>query len=194
MNKKKVNINRQNFCNIINEKEYKTGAEIGLGFGSYSQFLLENSNLEKLYSIDPFDPGGHEHYNGLELTKEKLSHFPGRSVFVRKTSEEAAVGFEDETLDFIYIDGDHRKEYVEKDLLAWYPKLKKNGLFSGHDYCEITYGCGGVVTAVDEFCESYNIETLYITSVTDLPLRENREVDLKGGMEEQVGSWFFYKQ
>jgi predicted O-methyltransferase YrrM len=53
---------------------------------------------------------------------------------MRTTSEEASSHFEDESLDFVYIDGDHTYNAVTLDLEKWYPKVKKGGLFYGHDY------------------------------------------------------------
>ncbi len=191
MKKEKLKTNRRDFCNIINEKNYQIGVEIGLGFGSYSEYLLKNSKLEKLYSIDPFDSTTAEFYDGLKSTKQKLLPFSDRSTFIRKTSKDAVIDFEDGSLDFIYIDGDHRTEFVKEDMILWYPKLKMGGFFSGHDY---DHSQQGLVDVVNEFCESFNIETLYITSTTNLPMRKSAAEDVEGGMEEQVSSWFFYKK
>ena len=60
-------------------------------------------------------------------------------------SVEAAQGFEDESIDLIFLDGDHGQEYVARELDAWIPKVKTGGIISGHDfYCE------GIRTAVYE--------------------------------------------
>ena len=47
--------------------------------------------------------------------------------------------------DMIYIDAAHDYESVKKDILAWYPKLKKNGIMVGDDFSS-----PGVKQAVDE--------------------------------------------
>ena len=39
----------------------------------------------------------------------------------------------DESIDFMFIDGDHRYTQFKKDVRNWYPKIKKDGIFSGHD-------------------------------------------------------------
>ena len=54
-------------------------------------------------------------------------------VPVKSDSVVAAQGFDDRSLDMIFIDGDHRFEGCYADLVAWYPKLKPNGIFLGHD-------------------------------------------------------------
>jgi predicted O-methyltransferase YrrM len=49
-------------------------------------------------------------------------------------SAESAERFEDASLDFIFIDAAHDYNSVVKDLAAWWPKLKPDGIFAGHDY------------------------------------------------------------
>lgn len=66
---------------------------------------------------------------------------------VRKDSVTASKDYKDNSLDFVYIDADHRYEFVKADIDAWYPKVKKGGYIGGHDY---EPGWAGVVKAVDE--------------------------------------------
>jgi len=72
-------------------------------------------------------------------------------------SDDAVEYFEDESLDFIFIDGLHTYEQVLKDCINYYPKIKKNGLFAGHDYSAII----GVKKAVDEFASSVNKQIVH---------------------------------
>lgn len=52
-------------------------------------------------------------------------------------SAESASQFDDGSLDGVFIDAAHDYDSVVKDLAAWYPKVKPDGIFSGHDYpCE----------------------------------------------------------
>jgi predicted O-methyltransferase YrrM len=62
---------------------------------------------------------------------------------VVSSSVEAANGFEDAALDWVFIDANHTYEAVLADILAWAPKLKDGGLMSGHDF-----GQRGVTDAV----------------------------------------------
>jgi predicted O-methyltransferase YrrM len=50
------------------------------------------------------------------------------------TSEEASKLFLEHSIDVVYIDGDHRYEFVKKDIELWLPKIKRNGIICGHDY------------------------------------------------------------
>jgi predicted O-methyltransferase YrrM len=71
---------------------------------------------------------------------------------VKKISWEAALDYEDESLDFIFIDASHDYESVKKDINSWLPKLKINGLIAGHDYYHIP-----VSMAVNEILGVENI-------------------------------------
>lgn len=45
----------------------------------------------------------------------------------------AADMFEDESIDFMFIDGDHSTEAVLRDIEIWLPKVKKGGILAGDD-------------------------------------------------------------
>lgn len=47
-------------------------------------------------------------------------------------STAAAQIFQDNSLDFIFIDGDHSYSSVKQDILVWLPKLKEGGTICGH--------------------------------------------------------------
>jgi predicted O-methyltransferase YrrM len=65
------------------------------------------------------------------------------------TSLEASKLFENGSLDFVFIDGDHSYQGCSTDIDCWFPKLKSGGLLSGHDYRDDKdYG---VKRAVHEF-------------------------------------------
>lgn len=62
-------------------------------------------------------------------------------------SWEIATKFEDNSLDFVFIDACHEYEPLKKDILAWMSKIKAGGILAGHDYTE---GYVTVRQAVDE--------------------------------------------
>jgi predicted O-methyltransferase YrrM len=53
---------------------------------------------------------------------------------IRMTSTEAAKLYENETLDFVFIDAGHEYDDVIGDINSWLPKVKKTGMLSGHDF------------------------------------------------------------
>ncbi|CAD7929141.1 unnamed protein product [Amoebophrya sp. A120] len=57
--------------------------------------------------------------------------------------------------DLIFIDGDHSYEGVQRDLAAWYPRLRAGGVLAGHDFDIQWYG---VVLAVLEFVQKQNLK------------------------------------
>lgn len=49
------------------------------------------------------------------------------------SSKEAVAKFEDKSIDFLFLDGDHRYEQFKEDLVMWLPKMKVGGIICGHD-------------------------------------------------------------
>ena len=92
---------------------------------------------------EDFFEGGNIYLNFLKNTE------PVKDIInpIRALSTEGAKLYEKESLDFIFIDAAHDYENVKKDINAWYPKLKKNGIIAGHDYDSHP----GTKQAVDEF-------------------------------------------
>ena len=65
--------------------------------------------------------------SNTEKVKHIITPIVGDSVSV-------AGQYADNSLDFVFIDGDHRYEPVKNDILAWLPKMKIGSILSGHDY------------------------------------------------------------
>ena len=53
---------------------------------------------------------------------------------MKMSSEESCLGFEDNSLDLVWIDASHEYEFVSKDIEMWYKKIKPGGILSGHDW------------------------------------------------------------
>jgi hypothetical protein len=67
---------------------------------------------------------------------------------VKSMSWDAAKEYGDLSLDMVFLDAGHDYESVKKDLNAWWPKIKKEGIFAGHDY---NHSQEGVTLAVNQF-------------------------------------------
>jgi hypothetical protein len=137
---------RADFTKIINELGFKTGVEVGVHKGHFSEHILANSNIEKMYSIDAWmeDEATTRaarkkcEHGKMELcyqeTVSKLSRFGNRSVIIRDLSENAVKQFKNESLDFVYLDASHRFTGFTMDLINFWEKTKWGGLFAGDDY------------------------------------------------------------
>ena len=153
---------------LLNEiySEPKVGVEIGVYRGQLSwRLLAANKNLF-LYMVDPWAEVGEdssyrttddkiarlsqdEHDSVMANALDEVKPFKGRYEVLRMTSKDAAPRFTYESLDFVFIDGDHSQEGCALDIRIWWPKVKVGGVLSGHDYRdERNYG---VIPAVDEF-------------------------------------------
>ena len=152
------------------------GVEIGVLEGYFSETILLYSDLSRLHSIDPwreFDTTAYDdcantkqqqHEEKYQFTQERLKKYGERSNILRMTSEEAARQFQGESLDFVYIDANHSYEEGKKDIMMWWPKVKKGGIFSGHDYLDdqLPEGNFGIKRAVDEFTKEHNQDVFVI--------------------------------
>jgi hypothetical protein len=142
-----------------------TGLELGVWSGHNLAYLLEQcSNVSMLYGVDPYLPYQDwnrfidtDFINSVRATAEQnLAHFPTRSKLINTNSVEAAKQFSDNSLDFIFIDGDHSYERCFEDLNLWYSKVRPGGLFSGHDFSLV-----GVNKAILDFRRQNNIDDFF---------------------------------
>ncbi len=77
---------------------------------------------------------------------------------LRMKSLEAVAKFPDESLDWVYIDGDHSYEAVKADLLAWLRKVKSGGALVGDDYDWLDEtGAPSVRRAVEEVLSEWRL-------------------------------------
>lgn len=120
--------------------------EIGTWEGDFSFELLSKCQFKKVYCVDPYKHFDDESYpdgmNSLtqadfdakfKTVNERFKIYGDRVEFLRMTSEEASKMFQDNSIDFVYIDGNHEYKYVKKDIELWYPKVKIGGYCTGDD-------------------------------------------------------------
>ncbi|HEY0980940.1 MULTISPECIES: class I SAM-dependent methyltransferase [unclassified Schlesneria] len=146
------------------------GVEVGVFDGSTSDVLLREFPQLTLWMVDPWAPfTGCEPLSHLDqvaferIFHEALwwtSHAPERRHVLRETSNRAASGFSDGSLDFVFIDANHQYETVCTDLDCWWPKVRTAGYLCGHDYGVYGDATGewGVKRAVDAFVATQSRE------------------------------------
>lgn len=93
---------------------------------------------------------------------------------------EALAQFPDRSLDFVYIDGNHKYGHVAMDLTEWSQKIKKGGVISGHDYYyEIERRANRAVRpAVDGFVYAFGISHFWILGSKHPKLGETNDKSL----------------
>lgn len=117
------------------------GVEVGVKEGWNALNILEYYTGH-LYLVDIW-----ENIDDFNHCKELLKSYIDRVTFIRCSSIEAAELFKNESLDFVYIDADHKYKSVKSDYNAWKDKIRQGGIISGHDY---SIKFPGVVKFVDE--------------------------------------------
>ena len=128
--------------------------------GLYSKFLLDNSQLRCLTSVDDWAAPAYSRLHAACVAT--LSAYGERSVIIKAPSLPAVAQFHDGSVDFIHIDGAHDYDNVRQDLEAWYPKMTRGALFSGHDYHTV-WPDFGVVRAVRDFADARDVPVISIT-------------------------------
>jgi len=134
---------------IENKKEGMTVAEIGVYDGSttcdYINLIRENNG--RLYVVDWFkgniNAGGTHGFNPsnkenvLNTFKQNLNDYLDIIDIFDGPSHDMIKNIPDGSLDFCFIDADHRYSFVYKDIELMIPKMKKGGIMIGHDYEDI---------------------------------------------------------
>lgn len=122
-----------------------TGVEVGVCTGANAKDMLDNIPNLHLHLVDNACEGFKPEQIG-----ELVRNHPRTTPHFFKYSVEATKDFENDSLDFVYIDADHFYGTVKEDLEAWGPKVKEGGILCGHDYQPI-YEPHKVARAVQEY-------------------------------------------
>lgn len=139
--------------------------EVGSWVGESAIAMLRNVWCESnIFCVDPFTGNPKDDsskalvYFGADRIrrtfKENLApeYEQKRVTLLDVKSLDAVHSFEEETIDFVYIDAQHEYEDVKADIEAWVHKVREGGTIAGHDYCN---AFPGVIKAVDEIFGDY---------------------------------------
>jgi predicted O-methyltransferase YrrM len=162
--------NYQEFYDFISTHKFQQLVEIGVWKGNSISYLASKNPNSKIYAVDLFEktyryekapevkvhvPTVYDVYN-KKLTETNTRHL---ITDIKEFSWDGAAHFEDNSIDFAFIDADHSYEAVKKDISAWFPKIKKGGILAGHDYSIAKKSPHpGVAKAVNEFVKDKNIK------------------------------------
>ena len=193
---------RNELPEFFKEMGYRVGAEIGVYKGQFTErfcreelkiHAIDNWAIYKTTGIPIKGQQSQERQDVLyEMTKKRLA--PYDCNVIRKDSMDAAQDFPNESLDFVYIDGDHSFPGIANDIYEWFFRVRSGGIISGDDYMYtgnhrytnkfFTTHCG-VPSVVNAFVELHRIGNFY-TFGRSLPLEEEENRDL-------WLSWMFIK-
>lgn len=162
---------RNDLAQLFAELGFKRGAEIGVAEGKYSEVLVKANPQVELHCIDPWysyptNPQGktkQRHEFAYNEAKRKMEGY--NAHLIRKASIDAVRDFETDSLDFVYVDGNHLFDFVMLDLIAWSNKVRSGGIVSGDDYYALDqkrWVGGGVVEAVQAYTNAHQIPIWYI--------------------------------
>lgn len=171
------------------------GVEIGTDQGEYAEVLAKANPDLILICVDPwkataYEPGqqpesgeNQEFFDRrYEETQKRLA--PYNHIGIRReTSMEAVKDFKDNSLDFVYIDGNHDFLNVAQDIHYWTKKVRPGGIVAGHDYVRYpSRKFNHVQKVVNAYTQAYHHLPVFLVTPTD-----------KGLKRDRYRSWFFVK-
>src|ERR1035437_2024507 len=188
------NMDSINLAELFAELGFTNGVELGVDRGLYSKILCDSNKDLKLSCIDPwiseaYEPDTYvnepqEYFNVCyEETKRTLKD--SNVVLIRKTSSDALKDFEDNSLDFVYIDANHDFPNFTFDLHNWLKKVRKGGIIAGHDYAIFSYRrFNHVKRALDAYARCYRMIPFFVCGTEIHGTRLKRD---------HFRSWFWIK-
>jgi hypothetical protein len=151
------------YTNMVGKFDHAIFVEVGCWEGKSTTFMAEKIKGSgkdiKFYAVDIWEDYIQEgmlwkanmdlFINNIEPVKEYINILKGDST-------EAVKHFEDGTVDFVFIDGNHQYEFIKSDIEQWLPKMKKGGVLAGHDT-----QFEGVTRAINELLTGYTTISNY---------------------------------
>lgn len=170
------------FDPLLKTKNVQTVIEVGSFLGNWAAYIADRLPTGSvLYAVDHWLGSDCLYTNGYsslygrveDLYNHFLSNMIHRGITdkvvpIRMESTSAAEMFRQRGIsaDIIYIDASHDYESVKKDLHAWLPVLKADGVFCGDDWT-----WGGVQAAVTEFAQQKGFELIPNGSFWEIKVR-----------------------
>lgn len=163
------NCNRLTLADCWNKLGYKLGAEIGVNKADYSLELLNRIPDCHLICVDIWEEYKYnirtknDQDKNYQIACNRLQPFidNGRVTILKMSSMQAVEQYYDNSLDFVFIDGDHTFDYCCMDIIRWSQKVRSGGMIGVHDYLAMRKG--GVMKAVEAYTHCHNISPWFVT-------------------------------
>lgn len=186
------NIGRDVIPGWLHHLNFKKGVELGVASGVFSEQIIRANPQMHLIGIDPYLPYTDYRDYAKQSTFTKMENDAlGRLSnihnyeFMKKLSMDALNEFEDESLDFLYIDANHEDPFITQDIEAWPAKVRSGGIVCGHDYMRTREGNFKVKEAIRKYTKDNNINPWFVLGA---------EGKIKGTTRDSSRSWMFIKE
>ena len=185
------NIRRSDLPSLFEELGFNVGAEIGVLRGEFSEMLCQGNPNLKLHCVDPWELyEGYDDYGTRDLENYREEAIKRLAQYdcgiIQKYSLDALSDFEDNSLDFVYLDANHSFQSVINDVCGWLKKVRRGGIISGHDYRRYVDldVHQHVVEAISGYTYAYKIRPWFV-------IGEKKAVR---GNRDKERSWMWVKQ
>ena len=128
-----------NYVDVTDKVMCEIGCYIGVSTETFLQF-----KPKKFYAVDIWGMNdayidaqwaiGNRTWATIEEQFRQMTSNYSNVEVIKDFSVSAADKIEPESLDLVYIDGEHTYEAISEDIAAWTPKVKPGGWVCGHDY------------------------------------------------------------
>lgn len=131
----------QFIADLVKKHGWSAGVEVGVADGKNYLGLLEACPELNLIGVDAYEHLEDEmefyrnwnHQKNEKHVRTSKAKYGDRALLITARSEDAARLVPDNSVDFVFIDADHRFDAVLLDIRTWGSKLKPTGLLMGHD-------------------------------------------------------------
>jgi hypothetical protein len=179
----------------FNDLGYKEGAEIGVERGLNSEMMLQRNPTMRLHCIDPWR--AYRGYKEPTVTRnltikhnDTLRRLAKYDVVYHETfSKHAARSIQPNSLDFVYIDGNHDLPWVMDDIIMWHERVRPGGIVAGHDYMRSVPGRRPT--------ELYVVEAVnWFTMLNPIPVwfLLGTKAKVAGEVRDRNRSWLWVKE
>ncbi len=151
---------RHDVLRLLGDRSGLIGVELGVAAGEFSRRMVASGRFACFFGVDMYADS-----HDTDQYKKALRHVGLLSPYklLRMSFAEAYDLFDDDSLDFIYIDGyAHTGQEGGETIWNWARKVRVGGLIAGDDYHP---DWPLVIEAVDRFAADANLDLCMTTEI-----------------------------
>ena len=123
---------RHEVLNLLEKESDCIGVELGVAAGEFSKRMVDSGRFSQFFGVDVYGD-----IHDIDQYKTALRHVGLLRDYklLRMTFDEAYDLFEDESLDFVYVDGfAHSGQEGGDTIYKWAKKVRVGGVIAGDDF------------------------------------------------------------